>query len=546
MEELVSKSIDEEIDNIDRWLSLPEDVIHGIMSFLPTKEIVRTCVLSHRWEWIQASYPNLDFNQTWFGEELIFGKFESDYLLQRYPDIEVKRDKFIKFVDDTLLRYHEQNFRIRKFKLYFTLVDSAMGSLVDRWIALVIKCRVEGLHIWIIPPDYALYTLPHTIFSANSIQALELQNGCKFEQASHRQSIRFVSLRKLCLRRMHVDMQLVENIISSCPLIEEIELDQCLGLKKVQISGLHNLKIVRVVQGKDGIELVDIEAPSLYRLSYETFATKISPCKFNLIACRNLKQFTLLEVVIADQQFNDLITEFPLLERLVVFDCNLLERVKIQNQCLKDLRFIHCNKLEEIEIDAPNLHSFHYCGNLIPSIASKSASGQWKADFRLYQNNRLNSQWFHRIRDFLTRTKYFKALTLVFCCFEITFNKEEFSNILVPSIPVLEHVELCVVSSSLCYSALLDELLWSCRPKTLSIHFAELVSPNKFIKVLREKFAHKFDLNCCDLSSVRCWQHDLNDFECYDGDGRPLPWNAISDEWTNVEKSRKMRITFTW
>ncbi|KAL7180521.1 hypothetical protein ACSBR1_043676 [Camellia fascicularis] len=355
-----------------------------------------------------------------------------------------------------------------------------MGSLVDRWIALVIKCRVEGLRIWIIPPDYALYILPHTIFSANSIQALELQNG------------------------------------------------------------------FRVVQGKDEIGIVNIEAPSMYRFSYETFATKISPYKFNLIACRNLKQFTLLEVVIADQQFNDLITEFPFLKHLVVFDYNLLERVKIQNQCLKDLRFKNCNKLEEIEIDALNLHSFHYCGNLIPSIASKSASGQWKADFRLYQNNLLNSQWFHRIRDFLTRTKYFKALTLVFCCFEITFNKEEFSEILVPSIPVLEHVELCVVSSSLCYSAILDELLWSCRPKTHSIHFAKLVSPNKFIKVLCEKFAHKFDLNCRDLSSVRCWQHDLKDFECYDGDGRPLPWNAISDKWTNVEKSRKMRITFTW
>lgn len=127
----------------------PDDVIFNVMDFLSTKEVVRSCLLSKRWQHIQASYPNLDFNQTYFGRELAIRKPESGNLVERYPDsdLEEKRDNFIRYVDETLLRFHEQGLRIRKFNLFFTIFESSMVSLVDKWIGLATESRVEELHL---------------------------------------------------------------------------------------------------------------------------------------------------------------------------------------------------------------------------------------------------------------------------------------------------------------------------------------------------------------------------------------------------------------
>lgn len=79
---------------------------------------------------------------------------------------------------------------------------------------------------------------------------------------------------------MHVDAPMIASIISSCPLIEEIELIQCLGLYKIHISDLHNLRVVVIVQ-RHGIIESHIEAPSLQKLRYEDENFDMCPCKFN-------------------------------------------------------------------------------------------------------------------------------------------------------------------------------------------------------------------------------------------------------------------------
>ncbi|TVU14370.1 hypothetical protein EJB05_37833, partial [Eragrostis curvula] len=50
----------------DRLSSLPDGLLHTIMSFLKARQAVQTCVLSRRWEKLWCSMPCLDIDQREF------------------------------------------------------------------------------------------------------------------------------------------------------------------------------------------------------------------------------------------------------------------------------------------------------------------------------------------------------------------------------------------------------------------------------------------------------------------------------------------------
>ena len=51
-------------DRADRMSSLPDGVLIQVLSFLPTADVVRTCILSKRWELIPLD---------WAAREQVFG-----------------------------------------------------------------------------------------------------------------------------------------------------------------------------------------------------------------------------------------------------------------------------------------------------------------------------------------------------------------------------------------------------------------------------------------------------------------------------------------
>lgn len=56
------------IDERDRISSLPEFILHRIMSFLPRRDANQTCVLSKRWRLIWDTFPIFDFDLIVCGE----------------------------------------------------------------------------------------------------------------------------------------------------------------------------------------------------------------------------------------------------------------------------------------------------------------------------------------------------------------------------------------------------------------------------------------------------------------------------------------------
>ncbi|RYR40379.1 hypothetical protein Ahy_A09g046134 isoform B [Arachis hypogaea] len=88
---LAAENVDsyEVAESQDRLGDLPDCLIHHILSFMETKDAIRTCVLSKRWRYIWASVPCLNFSSKSFNRLVDFKKFVL-WVLSHRDDSQVK------------------------------------------------------------------------------------------------------------------------------------------------------------------------------------------------------------------------------------------------------------------------------------------------------------------------------------------------------------------------------------------------------------------------------------------------------------------------
>lgn len=67
----------------------------------------------------------------------------------------------------------------------------------------------------------------------------------------------------------------------------------------------------------------------------------------------------------SDSAFEDCISMCPLLEKLELRECTRMEKLRICSDSLKSLALIQCSKLDEVNVDAPNLYAFQYEGRVM-------------------------------------------------------------------------------------------------------------------------------------------------------------------------------------
>ena len=81
------------VDDDDRISELPEDVLQNILSFLPTKQVFQSTLLSTRWKHVWTTFPILKFDKTsvlWSSEK------------KNDPEVKLKRRNFYKFLNKCL------------------------------------------------------------------------------------------------------------------------------------------------------------------------------------------------------------------------------------------------------------------------------------------------------------------------------------------------------------------------------------------------------------------------------------------------------------
>ncbi|XP_076929762.1 FBD-associated F-box protein At4g10400-like [Bidens hawaiensis] len=133
-------------NNVDRISRLPEEIQSHILSLMPTKFAVQTCVLSKRWRYTWMSITNLNFDDK---PPFCFNNLET-------------------FVDRALGLCKSS--QIESFPLDFSTL--CVQSVVSNWIDKAITLKVRELDI-----QYMLLKLPSSVFTCTTLTKLKICYG---------------------------------------------------------------------------------------------------------------------------------------------------------------------------------------------------------------------------------------------------------------------------------------------------------------------------------------------------------------------------------
>lgn len=132
----------------DRISMLPDDVLCHILSFLPTKVVVATGVISKRWNSLWLLVPTLDFD---------------------YPEKSVKRGKIRSnnFID-SIISSRDVNQSIKSFRLRSGL---SRRYIVNKWVNAVLPRALEHLHLDL---SVRSHYVPPAVFTCRTLVVLKL------------------------------------------------------------------------------------------------------------------------------------------------------------------------------------------------------------------------------------------------------------------------------------------------------------------------------------------------------------------------------------
>ena len=335
---------------MDRISELPEVVVQQILSFLPTKQVVQSTLLSTTWKHVWSTFPILRFDDTYLK------LWSSESNKKRKHD----------FVENTLRSHRRKRLRINSFTLNVPCwVEDKSMSCVDSWIGFVVECDVQELILefrWsYYKNDYHRFRLPHTLLVAKSLTVLTLCR-CNLEATCGYGDTNLPSLKKLSLTMVYANDQIIQNLVDGCPLIEYMRFSCCPGITTIKLSaGVSKLMAIEVACFDD-LQRLNFEASNLHSLSISRKS------ELELILCKNLKQLMLFYVSITDKWLNDYLSRLQHLENLQIAYCSMLVRIKIRGHHLKSLQ-LRGNSTVEVKIDAPKLSKFSYYGDCATSLS---------------------------------------------------------------------------------------------------------------------------------------------------------------------------------
>lgn len=310
----MAKLAPEQEGESDRLSSLPDPLLHRILSFLPIKEaIAKSLILSKRWTPLGLAMPALDIHDTGFAT----------------------LNSLIQFVDAVLFLSHPKPINMFRLKCQRFQVPPVRINL---WINFLMKRRVEHLELCFADLNsYSHVDVPACIFHSSTIKVLKL--------AKVKLNVRSVYLPSLKVLHL-VEVQLsnaesVANILNGCALLEDLVLKSCSGpskdFKYPRIGRFEHLVSAEVQLS--WVPLAAFNNVRLLRIEDEQFCRRLS------LSCLRTTFYNLthLEFSCLTSDVDILVTflrKFPKLEILAIHKLDpILERSSVKSmldvpQCL--------------------------------------------------------------------------------------------------------------------------------------------------------------------------------------------------------------------
>ncbi|GLT45821.1 hypothetical protein SLA2020_196250 [Shorea laevis] len=232
---MAAKRVVSSMENIN---CLPAEVLCHILSFLPTKDAVRTSFVSRRWRYLYTLVSNLDF--------------------QLRPDYgnSSSVNQLMNFVDGVLLFHNRPS--VVRFRLKCSHYIEGIGNpqfdtlRIDGWILAVMWHSIQELELDITESDINLAFLPASLFTCETLVVL-----------------------KLCLVSGYDSFEFPSKDVSGCPVLEDLILDDCCARYDCLKFDVSNPTVKRLIIRNMRYEGVNpvipqivINAPSLVYFSF--------------------------------------------------------------------------------------------------------------------------------------------------------------------------------------------------------------------------------------------------------------------------------------
>jgi len=269
---------------VDRISSLPDTVLHHILSFVPTKSAVKISVLSKRWKGLWTKVPSLDFT------EMPYSRVRANLTI-------VQRIYFMNFVDKVLLSNDASYVRQLRIHLFKGLFLEDHDVYVKSWLSAI---RRRHIHEISLTSQLEPVFLPTEFLSNETLAVLKLDGPFAFDVPV---CLHLPNLEIIHLNSVHLpNDELVKSLSLGCPVLKELLIENCRGISTlcVESSTLKMLKVRRTLNRlHSSYSFIAINAPNLGFLCLEDLVNQHDICdlislkeaKLNLYDDKNALQF---------------------------------------------------------------------------------------------------------------------------------------------------------------------------------------------------------------------------------------------------------------
>lgn len=209
-----SPRISEVDDGVDRLSDLPISILNHIFSFLDVVDVIRASAVSRKWRYMWVSMPSLNFS--------VFHKIWFDK--RRTWSIHTVNNEFKDFINWVLISL-DKSINIKSFHLMGYYNDTDDHTLY-RWFNVVVRRNVQELALLLF--SETPIELPHFLVTCKSLTTLILRFGSsvvlKIPTFAGFSNLKSLALNSAVL----LDCVSLRNFISSCPVLEDLTLRECL------------------------------------------------------------------------------------------------------------------------------------------------------------------------------------------------------------------------------------------------------------------------------------------------------------------------------